>query len=529
MMSYKVIVCDNISDLGVRILHEAGFEVDVRIGLKPEELKAAIPAYHGAIVRSATKFTADVIAEAQNLKVIGRAGSGLDNVDKAAATKKGIVVMNTPGGNTVTTAEHTVAMMFALARKVPQATASMRTGQWEKKKFMGVELFRKTLGIVGLGQIGKQVARIAQGIEMNVLAYDPFLSDELAQEMGVERASVDDIFRKADFITFHTPLTAETKHMVNAETLKTMKHGVRLINCARGGIINEAALLDALNSGQVAGAALDVFETEPAPADYALIKHENLISTPHLGASTDEAQVNVAIAIAEQIVDYLKYGTIRHAVNFPSVPQDQVQKLTPYIQLAEGLGNFASQVFGPEITEIDLEFRGEAAELNTAPVSMAALKGILSPIFEETVNFVNAPLVAKERGIEVKETKSADSGDYHSMLTVTLRSKKQSKSFAGTLFSRRDPRIIQVDGFPVEIIPQGNVLVVRNNDRPGVIGAIGTLMATNKINIAWMHFGRKEAGGVAISVVAVDTALNDAQMEELRKLPNILSATQVYL
>jgi D-3-phosphoglycerate dehydrogenase len=524
----KILVSDNLSERGVNILRDAGFEVDVKTGMSPEKLKSVIGQYSGIVIRSATKLTSEIIDAAEKLRVIGRAGSGLDNVDRAAASKKGIVVMNTPGGNTITTAEHTIAMMFALSRKIPQATASMKDGKWEKKRFTGVELYNKTLGIVGLGQIGKQVAARAQGLEMNVIAYDPFLDEEQAKDMGVENVSVEEIFRRADFITFHTPLTAETRNMVNSESIKTMKKGVRLLNCARGGIINEADLLKALESGHVAGAALDVFETEP-PGDNPLLKHEAVICSPHLGAATGEAQVNVAVAVAEQIVDYLKHGTIRNAVNFPSIPQDQVPKLQPYIKLAEGLGSFATQVFGSGISEVTLEYRGEAAELNMEPVTIAALKGMLTPVLEETVNFVNAPFIAKERGIGVKETRSADAGDYHTVLNVILKSRKNSMSFSGTLFSRRDPRIVAVDGFPVEIIPEGTILFIKNNDKPGVIGALGTLLAGYGINIAWMHFGRESAGGMAMSVVAVDAAVNDTQMDELKKLPNILSATQVFL
>lgn len=525
----KVLVSDNLSEQGVQILKNAGLQVDVKTGMKPDELKAVIGQYNGIVIRSATKLTADVIEVANNLKVIGRAGSGLDNVDKVAASKKGIVVMNTPGGNTVTTAEHTFAMMISMARNVPQATASMKAGKWEKKKFMGVELYRKTLGIVGLGQIGSQLAIRARGFEMNVIAYDPFLSEEKAKEMGIEKVSVEEIFRRSDFISFHTPLTAETKGMVNTDTIKTMKDGVRLINCARGGIINEEALYEAMKSGKIAACALDVFEVEPPTADNKLLTLENLICTPHLGAATNEAQDNVAIAVAEQIVDYLKFGTIRNAVNFPSIPQDEIPKLAPYITLADSLGSFAAQVLGEGVTELQVEFRGEASELRTEPISIAAIKGLLSPILQETVNFVNAPFIAKERGIEVKEIKSKDSGDYHSMLVVTAKGKEKSVSVAGTLFSRRDPRIISVDGFPVEIIPEGDILVFYNNDKPGVIGGIGTALAKHKINIAWMHFGRESAGGLAITVVAVDSKVSDEQMEEIRKMPNILSARQIFL
>ncbi|MBA3071089.1 MAG: phosphoglycerate dehydrogenase, partial [Nitrospirae bacterium] len=427
----------------------------------------------GLVIRSATKVTAEIIEAAKNLKVIGRAGSGLDNVDKAAASKKGIVVMNTPGGNTITTAEHTIALLFSLARMVPQATTSMKAGQWEKKKFMGVELFNKTLGIIGLGSIGNQVAKKAQGLEMVVIAYDPFLSDDKAKASGIEKVSLDELFSRSDFITIHTPLTPETKNLINSETIGKMKKEVRIINCARGGIINEKDLYEALKSGRVAGAALDVFEKEP-PEDFSLIGLDNVICTPHLGAATEEAQENVAIAVAEQIADYLVRGTIRNAVNFPSIPADQVARLQPYLNLAEKLGSFAAQVFEGGITEVTIEYMGDVSELNTAPVTIAALKGLLTPILEETVNFVNAPFIAKERGIEVKETKSAGAGDYQSMLAIRIKAKDKERYFAGTLFSKKDPRIVQIDNFAVEIMPEGIMLFIYNVDKPGVIGNLGS-------------------------------------------------------
>jgi D-3-phosphoglycerate dehydrogenase len=517
----KVLVSDNISPKGVEILKKAGLEVDVNVGLKPDQLKAIIGNYHALVIRSATKVTADIIEAAANLKVIGRAGSGLDNVDKVAASKKGIVVMNTPGGNTITTAEHTIAMMFAVARKTPQANASLAAGKCEKKKFMGIELFNKTLGIIGLGKIGSEVARRTQCMGMNVIAYDPFLSEEKAKSMGIEKLEISEIMKKADFITVHTPLTPETRNMINAQTIKTMKNGVFIVNCARGGIVNEKDLYDALESGKVAGAALDVFEKEP-PENNPLVGHEKVVCTPHLGASTTEAQENVAIAVAEQIVDYLVYGTIRNAVNFPSIPADQVVVLQPYINLAERIGSFTSQIFEGGITEVALEYRGEAAELNISPLTIAALKGLLTPILEETVNFVNAPFIAKERGIEVKETKSRDSGDYQSLISLKVKSPVSEIHIAGTLFSKKDPRIVKIDNFSVEIMPEGHMLVMNNNDKPGVIGNIGTLLGKNKINIARMHFGRETAGGRAISVVNIDSPVTVKILKEIKKLPNIL-------
>ncbi len=525
----KVLVSDNLSEKGVEILRKGGLKVDVKVGMSPDELKDCIGQYHGIVIRSATKLTQDVIEKAENLKVIGRAGSGLDNVDKAAASKKGIVVMNTPGGNTITTAEHTIALMVALARNVPQATMSMKGGKWEKKKFKGVELFNKTLGIVGLGQIGGQVAKKARGLEMNVIAFDPFLNKDKADAMGIKMGTVDEIFEQADFITFHTPLTAETKNLVNKESIEKMKPTVRLINCARGGIINESDLAEAIKSGRIAGAALDVFEKEPVPEGHPLLEVDNVICTPHLGASTDEAQVNVAVAVAEQIVDYLKFGTIRNAVNFPSIPQDELPTLQPYITLADKLGSFAAQVVEGGMEEVTLEFRGEAADLKNEPITIAALKGLLTPILEETVNFVNAPFIAKERGIKVNETKSKDAGEFHNMLTLKVRVGDKERTFSGTLFGQKDPRIVFVDKFPVEILPEGNILVMSNNDKPGVIGSIGAFLGDRDINIAWMHFGRESAGGLAISVVCIDTALDEKQLAEIRTMPNILSARQVYL
>jgi D-3-phosphoglycerate dehydrogenase len=524
----KVLVSDNISLKGVEILKKAGLDVDVKTGMKPEELKACIGEYHGLIIRSATKVTSEIIDAAVNLKVIGRAGSGLDNVDKAAASKKGIVVMNTPGGNTITTAEHSIAMLFSVARMIPQATASMKAGKWEKKKFMGVELLKKTLGIVGLGNIGGQVAKKALGLEMNVIAYDPFLSEDKAKAMGIRKVSLDELFAQSDFVTIHSPLTPETKGLINAQTIGKMKKGVRIINCARGGIIDEHDLYEAIKSGKVAAAAMDVFEKEP-PENNPLLTLDNVVCTPHLGASTEEAQENVALAVAEQIADYLLHGVIRNAVNFPSIPSDQIPRLQPYISLAEKLGGFASQIFEGGATEITVEYRGEASEINAAPVTIAAIKGYLTPILLETVNFVNAPFIARERGIEVKETKSGDAGDYYSMIALRIKTKDKETYLAGTLFSRKDPRIIRIDDFKVEIVPEGELLLMYNNDKPGVIGNLGTLLGNSRINIARMHFGRETAGGIAISVISIDSTATPEIIAQIRKLPNILSVRRISL
>jgi D-3-phosphoglycerate dehydrogenase len=524
----KVLISDNISPKCVEILKKAGLDVDIKGGMKPEELKACIGDYEGLIIRSATKVTSEVIDAATSLKVIGRAGSGLDNVDRTAATKKGIVVMNTPGGNTITTAEHTIALMVSMARQVPQATISMKAGKWEKKKFMGVELFNKTLGIVGIGNIGSQVAKRMQAFAMNVIAFDPFLSEDKAKAMGVEKVDLRELFRRSDFITVHTPLTTETRNLINRETLAIMKPGVRIINCARGGIISEKDLYDALVAGKVGGAALDVFEKEP-PENNPLLTLDTVVATPHLGASTREAQENVAVAVAEQVVDYLVNGTIRNAVNFPSIPADQIAKLQPYITLAEKLGGFSSQIFEGGVTEITIEYCGDASTVDTAPVTIAAIKGFLNPILLETVNFVNAPVIARERGIEVKEIKSTDEGDYQSMITLRLKAKDKVSSVAGTLFSKKDPRIVFIDDFKVEIVPEGELLFMFNNDKPGVIGNIGTLLGKNSINIARMHFGRETPGGMAISVVSIDAHASPQIIDKIRKLPNIISVKQISL
>lgn len=523
----KVLVSDSISSKGVEILKKAGLEVDVKTGLKPEELKSIIGQYDALIIRSATKVTADIIEAADKLKVIGRAGTGVDNVDKVSATKKGIVVMNTPGGNTVTTAEHTIAMLFSLARRIPQATASMKAGKWEKKKFMGIELYNKTIGIIGLGRIGSEVAKRVQCMGMNVLAYDPFLSEERAEELGIVKTDLDRIFAESDFITIHTPLTSETKYLINKNTISKMKDGVYIINCARGGIINEKDLLEAIRSGKVAGAALDVLEKEPPDEGYELIADERVICTPHIGASTLEAQENVAVAIAEQVVDYLINGTIRNAVNFPSIPFDQVPLIRPYLVLLERMGSFVAQIFTKSIKQVQIEYLGEISNLNTQALTTAAVKGILDPILGEPVNYVNALFIAKERGIEIREIKGKEAGDYQSLVRVTLISKDDKAVVAGTLLSRRDPRIVQINDISMEIIPEGSMIFLRNHDRPGVIGNIGTLLGKNNINIGHMHFGRKEVGGIAYSVITVDAILTDDIIEQIKGLPNVLEVKSI--
>lgn len=524
----KVLVSDNISPKGVDILEKAGLKVDVKTGMTPEELKKVIGKYDGLVIRSATKVTKEIVEAAKKLKVVGRAGSGLDNVDKVAATKHGVVVMNTPGGNTITTAEHTIALIVSTARQVPQATASMKQGKWEKKKFMGVELYGKTLGIIGIGAIGSHVAKIAQGMGMDILAYDPHLSEEKKRTLGVTVVGLNDLIKKADFITMHIPLTDETRHLINAKSIAKMKKGVRIVNASRGGVVDEAALYDALKSGKVAAAALDVFEKEP-PEDSPLFELDNFICTPHLGASTADAQENVALAVANQIADYLNDGLIRHAVNFPSVSADALPVLQPYINLAERMGGFISQNFEGGIEEVLIEYKGSVVDLNLEPIKIAVLKGILTPILEETVNFINAPLIAKERGIEIKEITTDDAGDYQNMLVVKIKSGKKESTVEGILHGRKEPRIISINEFKVEVIPEGELLVLGNNDKPGVIGDLGTLLGKNSINISRMHFGRAKKGGRAISVFNVDTSVSKNIISSIKKLPNVLSVKKIHL
>ncbi len=528
-MGMKVLISDTLSDKGIQILRQAGLEVDVKPKLPPADLIREIGGYDGLVIRSGTKVTAQVIDAASLLKVIGRAGSGLDNVDIPAATKRGIVVMNTPGGNTLTTAEHTLSLMLAMSRMIPQATASLKAGKWEKNKFMGIELYNKTLGIVGFGAIGSYLARLAQGLNMHVLACDPFLSSETAKKSGVEVVDLPELYRRSDYISVHTPLTPETKHMINADAIKQMKDGVRIINAARGGIIKESDLRDALVSGKVAGAALDVFEEEPVGPDHPLVGLPNVIGTPHIGAATTEAQENVALAVAEQVADYLVRGIIRHAVNIPSVSSDQLPSLKPYLALAEKLGSFETQRYDGAVERVTIEYRGEVGGLTTAPLTVAVLKGLLSPIMESVVNYVNAPVIAQERGIEVNEVKSADAGNFQSLLVVKIEGSGGSRQIYGSIFHKQEPRIVQIDGSAMEVIPEGCMLLLANNDKPGVIGAIGTLLASAGINISRMQLGREAEGGKAVSVVGIDTTASAEVLERIRKLPNILSVKQIVL
>jgi D-3-phosphoglycerate dehydrogenase len=526
----KILVTDSLAPEGLEVFKNAeGFEVDVRIGLKPDELMGICGEYDGWVIRSGTKITAELIAAAKNLKVIGRAGVGYENIDADAATKRGIVVMNTPGGNNVTTGEHTVALMMALARHIPQAVASLKNGRWERNRFVGVELWNKTIGVVGLGNVGRIVAERAAGLRMKVIGYDPFIAAENIARMGVEPGTLDEIFTKSDFITVHVPLTSETQGLINRAAIEKMKPGVRIINCARGGIVDEHDLAEAIQSGKVAGAALDVYVDEPPPVDHPLLKLEQVITTPHLGASTDEAQLNVAIAVAEQMVDFLTEGVVRYAVNVPSVSPEMLAVLRPYLTLGEKIGSLMTQLGGSLPDEVQVEYRGDVTQFNVAPLTVAVLKGLLSPVLESAVNYVNAPMMAKERGVKIVESKGEEAGDFASSITVTGRNGKADLEIEGAIFGAKHPRIVRFNNFYLEAVPEGYILVLQNNDVPGVVGAVGTILGNNGINIAGMELGRSQKGGNAISFTHVDEAVGKKALDELRALPQIVSATLVKL
>lgn len=525
----RVLISDPLSHKGLEILAKSKhLKVEIKTGLSPEELKKIIPEYDAIIIRSETKLKADIIEVADRLKVIGRAGIGLDNVDLPAATKKGIVVMNTPQENAIAAAEHALALMFSIARKIPQATASMKAGKWEKKKFMGVELYNKTLGVVGIGVIGTIVVDRGRGLKMKVIGYDPFITREVAEKKGFELVSLDELLSRSDFITVHTPLTDETRNLIDKNAMRKMKDGVILINCARGGIVNEKDLYDAVKEGKVAGAALDVFEKEPA-VGHPLFELEEVIHTPHLGASTGEAQENVSVAIAQQVVDYLTLGETRNAVNLPVVSPDILPFLRPYLRLGERLGSFLGQISNYAIEEVLIEYQGEVVEYGTKPITISVLKGLLTPFVGETVNFVNAPVMAKERGIRIVESTSEKVKDFVSLIAITTRSKMEQNYIAGTLFGREELRIVKLNGFFIEAIPEGHILLIHNYDKPGVIGNIGTTLGSQKINIATMHLGRDRMSGNAISLVHLDAPLPAGMVGEILRIPNIISVRQITL
>ena len=515
----KILISDKMSPLAEQIFKARGLAVDIKPGMSPDELKAAIGEYDGIAIRSDTKLKADIIAAAANLKVIGRAGIGVDNVDIPAATAKGIVVMNTPFGNSITTAEHAIAMMMSLARQIPQASASTHAGKWEKSKFMGVELFGKTLGIIGCGNIGSCVAERAIGLKMKVAAYDPFLSPERAKDLGVEKVELDELFARADIVTLHTPLTDATRGIISDKAIAKMKKGVRIVNCARGGLVDEKALKAALDSGQVAGAALDVYEVEPA-RENILFGHPAVVCTPHLGASTKEAQVNVAVQVAEQISDFLLTGAVTNALNMPSVSAEDAPKLKPYMKLVEYLGSFAGQITRTGLKAVTIEYEGAVAGLNTRPLTAIALSGLLKPMLD-SVNMVSAPAVAKDRNIRLSETKRETCAEYQTLVKVTVTTETQTRSVSGTLFAGR-PRLVEVNGIPVEAEFGANMLFFTNKDKPGLIGKLGTALGYAGVNIATFHLGRSAVGEDAVALVQIDGPLKTGVIDDLRAVPNVV-------
>ena len=518
-MTVRVLIADPMDPKAAAIFRDRGIEVDEKPGLSADELAAIIGEYDGLAVRSATKVTRSVLEAAGRLRVVGRAGIGVDNVDIPAATARGVVVMNTPFGNSITTAEHAIALMFALARQLPQADASTQAGKWEKNRFMGVELTAKTLGLIGCGNIGSIVASRALGLKMKVLAYDPFLTEERAVELGVEKVHLHELLARSDFITLHTPLTDQTRGILSREAIALTRPGVRIINCARGGLVDEAALKDSLDSGHVAGAALDVFESEPATAS-PLFGTPGFISTPHLGASTNEAQVNVAIQVAEQMSDFLLLGGVVNAINMPSLSVEEAPRLRPYMALAEKLGRLIGQVLGENVRSVSVEVEGAAAELNQKPITGAVLAGLMGS-YSDSVNMVNAPFLAKERGLDVREVRHEREGDYHTLVSVTVGTPHGEQRVAGTLFGNKAPRLVEMFGVGVEAELTGAMLYIVNTDEPGFIGRLGTALGEAGINIATFNLGRRAAGGEAVALIAVDGEVPSRVADQLSALPGV--------
>jgi len=518
----KVLISDKMSPRAEEIFRERGVEVDFKPGMKPDELKACIGDYDGLAIRSATKVTPEILEAAKNLKVVGRAGIGVDNVDLPAATARGVVVMNTPFGNAITTAEHAIAMMFALARQIPEANASTQDGKWEKSRFMGVELTSKTLGIIGCGNIGSIVADRALGLKMKVLAYDPYLGPDRAADLCIEKVELDALLERSDFITLHTPLSDATRDLINAEAIAKMRDGVRIINCARGGLVNEADLKKAIEDGKVAGAAIDVFSEEPA-RENALFGMEKVIATPHLGASTAEAQENVAIQVAEQIADYLLTGAVTNAINMPSVTAEEAVRLRPYMTLAQQLGSFAGQITETGIEAVTIEYAGQVTELNTRPLTALALQGLLAPLME-SVNMVNAPTIARDRDIDVTEVKHEREADYQTLIRLVVKTEKQTRSISGTLFGGDKPRVVQVNDIAIEAELGPRMLFVTNQDKAGFIGKLGSVLGDNGVNIATFHLGREAANGSALALIQVDEEVSGKTLQELHAIPEVLQA-----
>ena len=516
----RVLVSDSVAKNGVDYLRQHA-EVDVKTGMKPEELLRVIPEYDALVVRSETKVTAQVIEAGTRLRVIGRAGVGVDNIDVPAATRRGIVVVNAPTGNNVAAAEHTIALMLSVARHVPQACASVKSGVWQRSKFTGVELRGKTLGIVGLGKIGTEVARRAQGLEMRVIAYDPYLSLEHAQRLGVEAVQLDGLLERADFVTFHVPMTTQTRGMIGIEQLRRMKPTARLVNCARGGIVDENALLEALDQGLIAGAALDVFTQEPLPADHPLLRHEKLVLTPHLGGSTVEAQEGVALDVAEQVVAVLSGQPARYAVNAPVILPEAMAVLGPYMELASMLGSMATQLAEGQLQSVEVTYAGEIAELDTAPLKAMVIKGLLQPVLDEEINLVNAPVIARSRGLSVTERKTGQVQNYQNLVSIQLDAARSSRVVAGTVLSGQ-PHLVQVDKYWVDVaLASGQMIFSYHRDRPGMIGHVGTLLGAANVNISFMAVGRLAPKGEALMVIGVDEPVEPDLVERLLAVPDI--------
>jgi len=525
----KVLVSDPLSEVGVKTFQETpDIEVDVNTDLAPEKLKEIIGDYHALIIRSATKATAEIIEAAHNLKVIGRAGIGLDNVDIPAASKKGIVVMNTPEGNTITAAEHTIAMIMSLSRNIPQASASLKEGKWEKKKFQGQEIFNKTLGVIGVGRIGRLVSERAKAMEMKVIAYDPYIKPDIIERMDIEPVSFDELLQRSDYITIHTPSTGETINLINHKAIAKMKNGAMLINCARGGIINEDDLLEALKSGHLSGAALDVFSEEP-PGKTELMSLPNLIATPHLGASTKEAQDKVAKDVAEQIIGYLLYGSVKNAVNVPSISPELLSTLRPYATLAEKMGSIQSQLADNAILEVQINYSGKVTNYDVTPLTTAMLKGLLTPLLKDQVNFVNAPVIAAERGMKVVESKTKAPEDFSSLIKITVKTQKSKNIISGTIFGNNLLRILRLNNFYLEAIPEGHNLLINNLDKPGVIGKITSTLGRYEVNISRMQVGEEKAKKQNVIFLATNVSVNDEILEELRGLEDIFLVKRIEL
>lgn len=521
--TYKVLISDPVDDACISVLKDEGYTVDKKTGLKEDQICEIIGEYHILIVRSGTQVTEKIIENGTNLKIIGRAGTGVDNIDLAAATRKGIIVMNTPGGNTVSTAEHAISMLMALARNIPQACAALREGTWDRKTYRGVELYGKTIGIIGLGKVGREVAVRLQGFSMNVIGYDPLVADDMIAKLNIESVSLDELFRRSDYITIHTPLTDDTRDLLNADTLQKCKRGVRIVNCARGGIVNEQALLDTLNSGHVAGAALDVFNEEPPPADYPLLQHPKAVLTPHLGASTVEAQEKVAVQIAHQIADVLQERSLVGAVNISAAQFSIRDDHKPYLELAERIGRIAGQLMEGKPKSITFATGGEGLHGSFDVLKSAMMRGVLSPRLDFPVNDVNAPYYAREMGIGLSDRKDDYTGNYSQLITVEYETDKEKRRISGTVFGSNAIRIVQIDDYRVEIEPTGYMLLYLNIDRPGMLASVGSVLAKANINIAGLSLGRKAIGEEALTIIDLDNDVPSSVVAEIAKIDGVIN------